>query len=128
MKEKYLVALEEVQSAINSNGSIDTGDVSWDSLNNVLELVKEQEQKIKELEEFIQVIEEFKRVKRPIRELIHEMNKFEDEFISKDKIKAIIEELEKEYEKYKGNKGLEFSRTGLINSKIQCLQSLLEEE
>ena len=47
--------------------------------------------------------------------------------ISKNKIREKIEELEKEYNKYTGYKGLEFSRTGLINSQIKVLNELLEE-
>lgn len=123
MKEKYLVALEEVQNAINSNGSIDTGDISWDSLKNALELVKEQEQKIKELEELnkdkLELINKYhvvhlKDVEKELREMrkaidtknaeieclnvIHESYKemvAENNYISKDKIKEKIEEYNK---------------------------------
>jgi hypothetical protein len=47
--------------------------------------------------------------------------------ISKNKIIKKIKELNKEYNKYKGEKGLEFSRTGLINSQIDVLKELLGE-
>lgn len=50
-----------------------------------------------------------------------------ENYISKDKIKAKIEELEKEKSKYTGYKGLEISRTGLINAQKLVLQELLEE-
>lgn len=50
-----------------------------------------------------------------------------ENYISKDKIKEKIEELEKEKSKYTGYKGLEFSRTGLINAQKLVLQELLEE-
>ena len=46
----------------------------------------------------------------------------------KNKIIEKIEELNKEYNKYTGYKGLEFSRTGLINSQIRVLKELLLEE
>lgn len=52
---------------------------------------------------------------------------FDGEKKCKDKIKEKIEELEKEKSKYTGYKGLEFSRTGLINAQKLVLQELLEE-
>lgn len=54
------------------------------------------------------------------------INHVKENYISKDKIKEKIKELEKEYNKYTGYKGLEFSRTGLINSQIRVLKELLE--
>ena len=51
----------------------------------------------------------------------------EDNYINRDKIKAKIEELYKEHDKYKGNLGLQYSKAGLINSQIQVLQELLKE-
>ena len=54
-------------------------------------------------------------------------NDFCKQFIPKSKVKEKIEELYKEQNKYTGYKGLEFSRTGLINAQIQILQELLEE-
>lgn len=53
---------------------------------------------------------------------------FKENYIHKDKIKEKIEKLEKEKNKYKGEKGLQFSRTGLLNSQIYVLKELLESE
>ena len=64
MKEKYLVSLQEVKSALDSKGAIDTGDISWDSLHNILELVTKQEQEINFLKTIYRHTEEFKRIEK----------------------------------------------------------------
>lgn len=119
MEEKLLVSLQELQNAINSGGSIDTGDISYDSIKVILNYVENQ---IKENEKYIikMTDEQYKQV---IDLVEHDINKKWE-----DKIKAKIEELEKEKSKYTGYKGLEFSRTGLINAQKLVLQELLEEE
>lgn len=58
--------------------------------------IEQEKGKNKELTDFIEAIEELKQAKKPITDLVYEMNKFEDEFISKDKIKEKIKELEDE--------------------------------
>lgn len=58
------------------------------------EELKQEKEKNKELTDFIEAIEELKQAKKPITDLVYEMNKFKDEFISKDKIRAKIKELE----------------------------------
>lgn len=47
MEEKLLVSLQELKSAIDSGGSIDTGDLSYDSLKTILEFFIEQEKENK---------------------------------------------------------------------------------
>lgn len=47
MDEKLLVSLEELKSAIDSEGSIDTGDISYDSIKTVLDYCIELEQENK---------------------------------------------------------------------------------
>lgn len=51
----------------------------------------------------------------------------ENYVVSKDKIRDKIKELEEQDELYKGYKGLEFSRTGVINLQIRVLKELLGE-
>ena len=67
-------------------------------INGLSDLYNKEKEKNKELTDLVEAIEEFKRLKRPVMDLVHEMQKFEDEFISKDKIKEIIKQLEKEQE------------------------------
>ena len=52
---------------------------------------------------------------------------FDNGFIHKDKIRDKIKELDEDKQKYIGYKGLEFSRTGVINSQIQVLKSIIGE-
>ena len=59
----------------------------------ILNLTEKQQKEIEEYKSIVECIEEFKRLKRPVMELVHEMNKFEDEFVSKDKIREKIEEV-----------------------------------
>lgn len=56
----------------------------------LLNLIDKKQKEIEEYKELVECIEEFKKLKRPVMELVHEMNKFEDEFISKDKIREIL--------------------------------------
>ena len=56
--------------------------------------LKQEKEKNDELATFIEAIEECKKLKKPVIELIHEMNKFDDELISKDKIKPFIKAIE----------------------------------
>lgn len=58
----------------------------------LLDLYQQEKEKNKELIDFIETIEELKQAKKPITDLVYEMNKFEDEFISKDKIKDMIKQ------------------------------------
>lgn len=44
-----------------------------------------------------------------------------------NKIRDKIKELDEDKQKYIGYKGLEFSRTGVINSQIQVLKSIIGE-
>lgn len=84
----------------------------------LLDLYQQEKEKNKELTDFIEAIEELKQAKKPITDLVYEMNKFEDEFISKDKIRAKIKELENEL-KYEN-----FRDGNLIQ--INVLKELLE--
>lgn len=60
----------------------------------LLDLYQQEKEKNKELTDFIEAIEELKQAKKPITDLVYEMNKFDDEFISKDKIKPFIKAIE----------------------------------
>lgn len=108
-------------------------------INGLSDLYNKEKEKNKELTDLVEAIEEFKRLKRPVMDLVHEMQKFEDEFISKDKIKEIIKQLEKEQEQNKKEltRGIDYlsnvmieaaSKKIRINLSIrEYLQELLEE-
>jgi len=119
MKEKYLVSLQEIQNALDSNGGIDTGDISWDSLKDILELVQEQEKEIEENKKYIVNLtdEQYRKLVDVIR---NEINKKWE-----DKIKAKIEEIQNRNENYIFDKltSEDIKRTIITN-----LQSLLEKE
>ncbi len=102
MEEKLLVSLQELKSAIDSGGSIDTGDLSYDSLKTILEFFIEQE---KENKKYIIKMTD-KQYSRVIELVEYDINKKWE-----DKIKAKIEEV----------------KDGTYDAKI-VLQSLLEKE
>lgn len=114
MEEKLLVSLQELKSAIDSGGSIDTGDLSYDSLKTILDFLIEQEKENKKY--IIKMTDE--QYSRVIELVECDINKKWE-----DKIKAKIEELEK----------LDFG-TDLVSqftanlTTITILQSLLNEE
>lgn len=102
MEEKLLVSLQELKSAIDSGGSIDTGDLSYDSLKTILEFFIEQE---KENKKYIikMTDEQYSKVIGLVE--LDTNKKWED------KIKTKIEEV----------------KDGTYDAKI-VLQSLLEKE
>ena len=108
----------------------DQGEEEYKSIQILLNLIEKQQaeldkekEKNKELTDIIEAIEEFKRLKRPVMDLVHEMQKFEDDFISKDKIRELLQdkiryrqfELQQEYKDFKDD------------IKLNILQDLKEE-
>ena len=108
------------------------------AVNNLLSLYQEQ----KQLNEIHQKINGELRVKvkeleKKVEELENQMGKdldvvylkaiYDERDKWKDKIKEKIKKLETRRENEKGYKGLEYSRTGLLNAGIQVLQELLGE-
>lgn len=87
MEEKLLVSLQELKSAIDSGGSIDTGDLSYDSLKTILEFFIEQEKENKRY--IIKMTDE--QYSRVIELVECDINKK-----WKSKIKAKIEEIKEE--------------------------------
>ena len=83
MEEKLLVSLQELKSAIDSGGNIDTGDLSYDSLKTILEFFIEQEKENKRY--IIKMTDE--QYSRVIELVECDINKK-----WKDKIKAFIKE------------------------------------
>lgn len=76
------------------------------------------------IETVLSYIEELEKENKYLRD---ENNIYKNETVSKRKIRHKIKELEDEKEKYVGCKGLEFSRTGVINSQIKVLKSIIGE-
>ena len=56
------------------------------------------------------------------------LNLYINDSTPNQKIRDMIKELEEQDELYKWYKGLEFSRTGVINLQIKVLKELLEEK
>lgn len=108
MEEKLLVSLQELKSAIDSGGSIDTGDLSYDSLKTILEFFIEQEKENKKY--IIKMTDE--QYSRVIELVECDINKKWEH-----KIKAKIEEYKKQQK--------EEPDAYLC---IKVLQSLLEKE
>lgn len=82
---KYFEA-EAVSRKYRRNISITVGEDDIEAIENLIKGYRE-------LEEFVGAIKELQKTKTPIVELVHEMNKFEDEFIPKSKIKEILDRL-----------------------------------
>lgn len=95
------------------------------TIEELIKIVKQQQEKIEGYEKLVEAINEFKRLKRPVMELVHEMNKFEDEFISKDKIKEKIEKL-KDIEQEMNDKQCYWG-IGEHQAKVGILEELLKE-
>lgn len=79
---------------------------------------------IKEVTRYIIVLEN--KVERFNKEL--DLDYVDNNFISKDKIRDKIKELEEEKKKYFGMQGLQYSELALQTVKIQVLRELLEGE
>lgn len=86
------------------------------------EELKQEREKNNDLINFIEGIEELKGINK-INELVDIINKYQEDFISKDKIRAKIKELENKYE--------EMGRYSLLREsityEIKALKELLEE-
>lgn len=123
MKEKLLVSLQELQSAIDSGGSIDTGDISYDSIKVVLEFITEQ---IKENKKY-----NIKMTDKQYRKVI-DLVEYDANKKWEDKIKAKIEEYKKQIEKMeKDDVGIGFTlgkEWSDLKAKVEFGQSLLERE
>lgn len=87
------------------------------AIENLLDLYQKEREKNKELTDFIEAIEELKQAKKPVTNLVYEMNKFKDDFISKDKIREILDT-------YRYTK---IEDTGKIIEFYKAIQNLLEE-
>ena len=84
MSEEEKKVFKELEDFIDDNEIQNISVFTDEKIKNIIE---KQQKEIEEYKKIVECIEEFKRLKRPVMELVHEMNKFEDEFISKDKIK-----------------------------------------
>lgn len=80
-----------------------------------------------DIETVLSYISELEKENIEYKTYIQKLDKLNaSEFIFKDTIRDKIKELEEQDELYKGYKGLEFSRTGVINLQIRVLKELLE--
>lgn len=96
-----------------------------DSLKSIPKIIEKQQKEIEEYKKIVECIEEFKRLKRPVMELVHEMNKFEDEFVSKDKIKEKIKEKQDVINKL--HPASDIVIIDDLENEINCYKELLEE-
>ena len=129
MEEKLLVSLQELKSAIDSGGSIDTGDLSYDSLKTILDFLIEQEKENKKYiikmtdEQYSRVIELVecdinKKWEYKIKAKIKEIKKYKD--LARDSIEERIVIADSD--------SLNYGRKEAHEKDIEVLQSLLEKE
>ena len=91
------------------------------AIENLLDLYQQEKEKNNDLINFIEGIDELKGINK-INELVDIINKYQDDFISKDKIREKIKELEGQEDWYREHNSIDD-----LYGRIDELKELLEE-